>query len=189
MLGNCATGKLSTVSAPTSTMTMDITMATMGRLMKNFDMGHGSLSIRRSLVLGHEWLGIHAHPTAHSLNSFNHDFVSWIEPARDDPSVINPVAHSDRSNVNFIVGANHSNLVAALQFRHCALRNQQRPRLRPDDSADFGIAAGSQNIVWIGKEPGDSNRTGGLVHLAIGKIKLSLVGIRGAARQNQLKPQ
>src|SRR5271169_3751878 len=175
MLGNCATGKLNTVSAPTNTMTMEITMATMGRLMKNFDMGRPSLSIRRSLVLGHKWLGIHAHTTAHSLNSFNNDSVSGIEPVSDDPSVINPVAHSDRSNVNFVVGANNSNLVAPLQLRHCPLRNKQRPRLGPDNRTDFGIAAGSQNIVWIGKESGESNRSGGLVHLAIGKIKLSFM--------------
>src|SRR5258708_34673864 len=111
MFGNCATGKLRTVSEPTNTMTMEITMATMGRLMKNFEMGHPSLSIRRSLtcralvcrslVLGYEWFGIHAHTGAHPLNSFNHDSVSGIEPARDDPSVINPVAYSDGSNVNF----------------------------------------------------------------------------------------
>src|SRR5271156_188511 len=50
MLGNCATGKLRTVSEPTNTMTMEITMATMGRLMKNFDMDHASLSIHRSPV-------------------------------------------------------------------------------------------------------------------------------------------
>src|SRR5579864_1977323 len=137
MFGNCATGKLSTVSVPTNTMTMEITMATIGRLMKNFDMGHPSLSIRRSLALGHEWLGIHAHTAAHSLHSFSNDSVSWIEPARDDPSVINPVGHSDRSNVNFVVGANDRNLVAPLQFRHGPLRNEQRPRLRPDYRADF----------------------------------------------------
>src|SRR5271169_3851609 len=177
MLGNCATGKLRTVSEPTNTMTIEITMATMGRLMKNFDMGHLSLSIRRSLALGHEWLGIHAHTTAHSLNSFNHDSVSGLEPARDDPSVINPVGHSDRSNFNFVIGANDRDLVAPLQLRHGPLWNQQRPRLGPDYRADFGIAAGSQNIVWIGKEPGDSNGSGGLVHLAVGKIKLPFVRI------------
>src|SRR5580658_6248377 len=103
MLGNCATGKLNTVSAPTNTMTIEITMATMGRLMKNFDMGHPSLSIRRSLipgclVLGYEWFGIHAHTRAHPLHSFNHDSVSGVEPVRDDPSVVNPIADSDRSN-------------------------------------------------------------------------------------------
>src|SRR5579863_86100 len=177
MFGNCATGKLSTVSPPTNTITIEITMATMGRLMKNFDMGDPSLSIRRCLVLGPEWLGIHVHAGAHPLDSFNHDSVSRIQPVRDDPSVINPVAHSDRSNVHLVVSSNHSNLVAALQFRNRPLRNQQRPRLGPYYRPDFGIAAGSQNIVWIRKEPGDSNRSGGLVYLAVGKIKLSFVGI------------
>src|SRR5271163_707698 len=141
MLGNCATGKLSTVSTPTNTMTMEITMATMGRLMKNFDTRHPSLSIRRSLVLGHEWLGIHLHTSVHSLNSLNNDSVSRIKPVRDDPSVINPVADSNGSNVNFVVGANDSNLVAALQLRHRPLGNKQRPWLGPDHRADFAIAA------------------------------------------------
>src|ERR1700728_433509 len=177
MFGNCATGKLRTVREPTNTMTMEITMATMGRLMKNFDMGHPSLSIRRSLVLGQEWLGIHTHTTAHPLNSFDHDSVSGIEPVSYDPSVINPVAHSDRSNVDFVIGADDSNLVATLQLRDCPLGNKQGPRLGPDYRADFTIAAGSQDIVWIGKEPGDSNRSSGLVHLAVGKIKLSFVRI------------
>src|SRR5580692_8568699 len=42
MLGNCATGKLTIVTAPTITIRIAITIATMGRLMKNLDMGLGS---------------------------------------------------------------------------------------------------------------------------------------------------
>jgi hypothetical protein len=90
--------------------------------MKNFDMGHPSLSIRRSLVLawarvlGHEWLGIHVHTGAHSLHSFDYDSVSGVQPAGDDPSVIDPVADGDGSNIHFVVGVNDSDLVAALQF-------------------------------------------------------------------------
>jgi hypothetical protein len=39
MLGNCAIGKVRMVSVPTSTKMMEITIATMGRFMKNFDIG------------------------------------------------------------------------------------------------------------------------------------------------------
>src|SRR5580692_2171954 len=178
MLGNCATGRLSTVSAPTSTMTMEITMATIGRLMKNLDMVHPSLSSRgwltwRCLILGHIWLGVHTHAGAHPLHSFNYDSVVRVQPVRNDPSVVNPVAHGDRANVNFVVGADDSDLVAALQLRYCSLRQQHRPRLRPDYRAHFGISAGPQNIVGIGKKSGDSNRSRGLVYLAVGKIKFS----------------
>src|ERR1700686_5906455 len=38
MFGNCATGRLAMVTAPTITMRMAITIATMGRLMKKLDM-------------------------------------------------------------------------------------------------------------------------------------------------------
>ena len=37
MFGNCATGKLKMLTAPTITVRMAITIATMGRLMKNLD--------------------------------------------------------------------------------------------------------------------------------------------------------
>src|SRR5882724_8349773 len=44
MLGNCATGRVVMVTAPTITIRMEITIATIGRLMKNFDIN--SLSFR-----------------------------------------------------------------------------------------------------------------------------------------------
>src|ERR1700677_4997906 len=138
MLGNCATGKVRTVSEPTNTMTIEITMATIGRLMKNFDMDHVSLSIHRcfvyrsllidpySSILGfcYKRLGVHAHTGAHPLNAFNYDSVACIEAARHDQSVIDAVAHRNGSNINFIAGAHDSNLVAALQFRYRALWNK-----------------------------------------------------------------
>jgi len=41
MLGSCETGRLAMVIAPTITIRMEITIATMGRRpMKNFDMGY-----------------------------------------------------------------------------------------------------------------------------------------------------
>jgi hypothetical protein len=85
------------------------------------------------------------------LNPFRYDSIAGIQPARDDPSVIDPVAHSDRSNVNFVVGVYNRDLISPLQFRHRALGNKQRPRLGPDYGADFTVAPGPQNIVGIGK--------------------------------------
>src|SRR5580704_4645702 len=42
MFGNCATGRVAMVTAPTITIRMAITIATMGRLMKKFDMDSDS---------------------------------------------------------------------------------------------------------------------------------------------------
>ncbi|OPY87218.1 MAG: hypothetical protein A4E72_01521 [Syntrophus sp. PtaU1.Bin208] len=45
MLGNCAVGRPDMATRPTMTMRMAITMATMGRLMKNFDMADHLFSV------------------------------------------------------------------------------------------------------------------------------------------------
>jgi hypothetical protein len=37
MFGNCATGKVTVITTPTITVRMAMTIATMGRLIKNFD--------------------------------------------------------------------------------------------------------------------------------------------------------
>jgi len=42
MFGNCATGSVAMVTTPTITIRMAITIATMGRLMKKFDMDPAS---------------------------------------------------------------------------------------------------------------------------------------------------
>ena len=98
------------------------------------------------------------HAGAHSLNPFRYDSVAGIQAARDDPSVIDPVAHGDGSNVNFVVGLYDRDLISPLQLRHRSLRNKQRPGLGSDYRANFGVTAGSQNIVRIRKKPGKSNR-------------------------------
>src|SRR5262249_28204414 len=48
MLGNCAIGSCTNAAAPTITMRMAMTMATTGRLTKNFAIGHYLLFILRS---------------------------------------------------------------------------------------------------------------------------------------------
>src|SRR5882762_385158 len=52
MLGNWATDRLNMLIAPTITMTMEITMATMGRLMKNFDIEFTFPSFPRQMAWG-----------------------------------------------------------------------------------------------------------------------------------------
>ena len=45
MLGNWDTGKVTIVIAPTMTSKIEITIATIGRFMKNFDMNYLSLAV------------------------------------------------------------------------------------------------------------------------------------------------
>src|SRR5271167_2096612 len=96
MLGNCATGRVRMVSAPTITMTMEITMATMGRLMKNFDTG---LSVLRSRA---ERPGVHGHARTHLLYALGHHAFAPLQSVRNDPLGAHTVSDCDRSDAHFV---------------------------------------------------------------------------------------
>src|SRR6266404_7020111 len=61
MFGNCATGRAAIVTAPTITVRIEMTMATIGRFMKNFDNLLPLVTFRLFLAdpFRGEWLRIH----------------------------------------------------------------------------------------------------------------------------------
>src|SRR5580700_11632650 len=134
MLGNCATGKLRMVRVPTSTSTMEITMATMGRLIKNFDIGLPSLA--RS-----ERLGVDQHAWTHFLHALGDHAVARLESVVDNPVAAHKVADFNRADDYFVLIVHGRDLITALQLCHCTLRNQQRVFLKSHNRANFGVAA------------------------------------------------
>src|SRR5215469_383347 len=171
MLGNCAIGRLRTVREPTSTRTIEITIATIGRLMKNFDM---TLPAHR--VCG-ERFWIDAEAGAHFLNSFGNNPVTRIEPTCDHPTPIHLGSYGDRPDDHLVVGIKNCHLIATLQFGNGALRHQQSSLLCLDYCTDFGVTTGLQNIVGIGKKPGEPNCAGGFINLSVRKIESPVVWV------------
>src|SRR4029077_7952788 len=98
MLGNCATGKLRIVMVPTITMTMEITMATMGRLIKNFDIALPSLTLRGKR------LGVHLRARTRLLHALGYHTFALFEPFRANPLRADTVADGDCSNAHFVIG-------------------------------------------------------------------------------------
>ena len=74
MLGNNAMGKERIEIAPMITVRTATTMATMGRLMKNFDTGLFPPGLR------HKGLRVHLHTRAHLLHSFCYYAIAWLQP-------------------------------------------------------------------------------------------------------------
>src|SRR2546425_12621678 len=110
MLGNCATGNARMVREPTSTRTMEITMATMGRLIKNFDIGLPSLGFRG------KWFGVNQHSRAHLLHALDNHAFALLQAFGDNPLIADAVPHLDRANAYFAFAVHHRDLIAALQF-------------------------------------------------------------------------
>src|ERR1700688_128878 len=129
MFGNWATGRLRIVSEPTSTRTIEMTIATMGRLMKNFDMGllHRPFCGKR--------LGVYAHARTHLLKPLGDDAFDGFQPLSDDPFGTDPVTDRYLANVHFAVAIHDGDLIATLQLGHCALRYQQSSPFDADDCA------------------------------------------------------
>src|SRR5215470_3579267 len=171
MFGNCATGKLRTVSEPTSTRTTEMTIATIGRLMKNFDM---TLPAHR---FHGEWFRIYLDAAAHFLNSFGNDTVPRIESACDYPTPINLGSHGHWPDRYLVGSVEDCHLITALEFRNRTLGNQQGSLFCPDYCTNLGVTAGFQNIVGVGKKPGEPDRARGLINLSVGKIESPLVWV------------
>src|SRR5512134_4029209 len=151
MLGNWATGSPVMATMPTMTMRMAITIATIGRLMKNRAMpdlpllalgGGGRRGGRRGrrrrgafrsgLRRGDPDAGLDF------LDPLDHDPLAGFHPVVEDPQGADPFSGHDRPELDGVVCAHHRDEEFPLHLRHRALRHQQRPLLRLQGRAHQG---------------------------------------------------
>src|ERR1700751_2425783 len=98
MFGNWATGKNAIVTAPTIIVRIAMTIATMGRLMKNLDIfltpfRHWSLCLNIAL----EWLGLHLHSRFQALLAFDNHAFAGHQAILDHPHRGRALADVNRS--------------------------------------------------------------------------------------------
>src|SRR5262245_51196419 len=108
MLGNCATGRLTIAIAPTMTVKMAITIATIGRLMKNLD-------IRL-------WIDLHS--LANLLHALNDDALTRREALVDNPFSADGFTHLHSPDFDGVIGVDDGDLPRSLEVDDCTLRNQ-----------------------------------------------------------------
>src|SRR5712691_6939646 len=100
ILGNWAVGRRSTVMPPTITMRIAITMATMGRLMKNLDIWFAFPSFLR---LWGKRLGIDLHAGAQFLKGISDDGFAGLQRRLNDPLKADAFPDRDGLNAHFVV--------------------------------------------------------------------------------------
>src|SRR4029453_5929477 len=108
--GNCATGSRNTITAPPITKMMAMTIATIGRFMKNLDMGSLSLPGRRARGGGGGravGVGTHDDPVLDLLEALRHDAFAWLEPLTDDPEPVYLLAGLHRAERYLVLRPAH----------------------------------------------------------------------------------
>src|ERR1700730_14177065 len=103
MFGNCATGSVAMVTAPTITIRIEMTIATMGRLMKNLDI---SVSL-------HERLGADSHARTSALDAFGNYALTRRQSFADHPHRSDLAPGLDLLNAYRIVVVQHGDLIRA----------------------------------------------------------------------------
>src|ERR1051326_7071933 len=98
-LGNCAIGSPTIVTSPTITRMMEITMATIGRLIKNLDIGSFTAAgligdHRREVGRGHH------HALADLLQPFHDHALARLQSLFDGPKVAAPFSNPHRLDVH-----------------------------------------------------------------------------------------
>ena len=134
MFGYSATGSCTMATRPMITMRMEMTMATMGRLMKNLAMGAPPTSTapgcrRRARASSDLLAG--PHPVA----ALDDHPLAGLQPLGDDPQRADARVDLHLAQLDRVVGADHRDLVDALHILHGALRDEERVLASPRSTA------------------------------------------------------
>src|SRR5712692_807339 len=179
MLGNWETGRVTIVIAPTITIRIEITMATIGRLMKNFDTLASSLA-----RIGGDCF--HGHALSHLHHSFNHDAFTVLQSFGDDPHLSNSFSYRNGAHTDLVVAPNNCDLITSLKLDHRPLGNQQGTALRLRRCANTSVSARTKEIVGIRKDARDPYGPSSGVYFAIRKVDSPRVLIDTAVGEQQL---
>ena len=127
--GYCEMGKPDIATRPSSTMMMEITMATMGRLTKNsatglvLDLigGGGAAGVDAEAATGTAFTVI---PSRRRCSPSTTTRSPGLQALVDHPQVAHARAHLDAANADLVLRIDHRDIVTVLQFLHGALQHQ-----------------------------------------------------------------
>src|SRR5258708_24607609 len=118
-------GRFGMATAPRITVTIAITIAKMGRSMKNLAITSPSSRRRRGAGVGTRR---HSHAGSNLLQPVDDDWISRLESLLDDPALVHAIARDDGPRDNRVVRPHGQHRLLSLQVLDGLLRHQQRLR-------------------------------------------------------------
>src|SRR5262249_28612021 len=146
--GYCSTASLLTVMVPSITVRIEITMATMGRRIKKFDIAFPYLFLRRRYGL---FGGSHQHSGPQPLQSFRNDPVTWFDTFFNNDQILVAVPQQHRAKSYFAFIVHHENDLATLLLHDSHLRDQGRILRSVNGTSHFAELPWPNNPLWIGE--------------------------------------
>src|ERR1700722_9864561 len=134
MFGNCDTGRTAIVTAPTITVKIAMTIATMGRLIKNLDIS----------VALHERLRAHLRAGPDVLGALGNDALPRFQSLTHHPHRSHLVVDLHLLDAHRVLVVKDGDLIATLQLRHSALGDEQCACVGADGCADLAVLPGPQ---------------------------------------------
>src|SRR5512143_854495 len=134
--GYWAVGRPDIATSPTRTVTMEITIATIGRLTEKRAMLLHLGGRLRALGGGGGRRGLRAHDHAvpHLLQALDHDLLARLQALLDQPEAVHPRPHLDVAERHLVAFADHRDAVEVLQLDHGSLRDEESALLRLGDA-------------------------------------------------------
>src|SRR5260221_4142789 len=188
MSGNCATGSPTIATSPRSTVRIEMTIATTGRLMKKRAMA--LLLPRRSCGGGAAGRCLRRDDWSSRLDSresFHDRPVTWLQAGVDNPETAYALSRNDLPDLDLAIDPDDADLIGPLHFVDRPLRDEERSLLRLDDSTHLRVLARPQDVARVREEPYSRDRAGLHIDLTPGQQQVSLVRERRAIRQHQLQ--
>src|SRR5438552_4018788 len=180
MFGYCAMGNWNMATRPTITMRIEMTIATMCRLMKNL-----AMALARPLGLGQRGFDLLA--GFHSVDSLDDDPLARLQPLPDDPEGADALADLDGSKVHRLVASDHGDLVDALLVQDSPLRNEQRAFFRVADGAHLLVLAGAQEVARVWEHSPDADGAGRRPDRAVQDRDRPSVGVNRSVGEGDLE--
>ena len=155
-----------------------MTIATIGRLMKNFD-----------IAVTFRWkrFGIdHACPAGPSA-LLDDDALAWLDAVVNDPLVADGFAELHGPDAHLVVAVDHRHWCVPCRSMTACCGTSSAPWCDVDGGAHPAVLAGPQDIAGIREQPRDPDGAGSDVHLAVGEVQTCPCADRWSRRRESTR--
>ena len=130
-------------------MTIEITIATMGRLTKKLAMAYFASRARAAAGLGGgAGLAVTVIAVLHALQALDDDLLAGLEAVLDHPERVHARADLHVAELDLAAAVDDGDAVETLQLLHRALRHEQRVRLVLEQKPRAAVLAGRAAGRW-----------------------------------------